>query len=120
MTGRERGYPSFMADKNEFGGINHEIPSSGLDTELMACQNGKDVLKVYLKLDRSGEFWVAGDQEKVALRLLEFGEADKAMEFIKMSEARKQSDYFIEKVGDKVRDLGLSDLREALTNLKSS
>ncbi len=62
------------------------IMSSQLGEELSRVDTKKEVLEIYLKLDKN---YLIEDQEKVAGKLLELGEPDTAMEFIKMAEARR-------------------------------
>ncbi|EKE05143.1 MAG: hypothetical protein ACD_19C00425G0004 [uncultured bacterium] len=50
-----------------------------------------EVLARYLLLNEK-DFIIADNQELVALRLLDFGETDMAMDFIKMAESRRLLD----------------------------
>jgi dTDP-4-dehydrorhamnose reductase len=65
-----------------------KIDWGSLKDELVKCTTVEQTLSAYLRLDKD-QYVSPISQEDVAAKLLELGDADKAMDFIKMAETRR-------------------------------
>lgn len=102
---------------SEFQNINTQN-NSEFNALLEGAQSSNDVLKAYLLMDKENADSKVFD--KIAFRLIEFGESDKAMSFIEMAETRRSNKELASRIADGLENIFLeNDIRDISKNLGS-